>query len=56
MTVLRERLMSEKKKRKPGPKPEVLKIEDEDWREAVKKALRKPPPPETAEKRKKSSD
>jgi hypothetical protein len=31
-----------KKKRKPpGPKPEILKIEETDWKEAVKKSLKK---------------
>jgi len=29
-----------KKKRTPGPKPDILKI-DGDWREAVKKSLYK---------------
>ena len=38
--------MAEKKNKKPekrGPKPDVLKIED-DWESAVKKALTKAPP------------
>ena len=32
-----------KKKKVPGPKPEILKIED-DWRDAVKKSLVKKKP------------
>jgi hypothetical protein len=32
-------------KKKPGPKPDILKIEG-DWKEAIKKSLQKKPPPE----------
>lgn len=35
----------EKGRRPPGPPADRLKIEEKDWEEAVKKALRKPPPP-----------
>jgi hypothetical protein len=35
----------EKKKRKTGPKPKSLKIDD-DWKQAVKRALGKKRPPE----------
>ena len=34
-----------KRKKKPGPKPEVLKIEAH-WEEAVRTVLRKKKPPE----------
>ncbi|HEV3279887.1 MAG TPA: hypothetical protein VG860_24080 [Terriglobia bacterium] len=33
------------KRQRPGPKPEVLKI-DMDWQEAVKLAMKKKKPPE----------
>jgi hypothetical protein len=32
--------------KKRGPKPEVLKIEDIDWKDAIKKSLEKKPPAE----------
>jgi hypothetical protein len=32
-----------KKRVQPGPKPDLLKI-DEDWREAIKKSLKKKKP------------
>lgn len=35
--------MSEKEK--PGPKPEILQIDDA-WENAVKRAMKKPPPPQ----------
>jgi hypothetical protein len=39
-----------KKKAKPGPKPEVLKIEG-DWKDAVKDAMKRGKPPQpTSEK------
>lgn len=31
--------MPSKKKRKTGPEPERLKLDEKDWKEAVKKAL-----------------
>lgn len=34
----------ERKPRKPGPDPEVVKIEG-DWKDAVRKALKKGKPP-----------
>jgi hypothetical protein len=34
-----------KKRATPGPKPDVLKLEG-DWKDAVKKSLRKKKPPE----------
>jgi hypothetical protein len=35
-----------KKKRKPpGPKPEILKIEGVNWKDAIKKSLKKKRPP-----------
>jgi hypothetical protein len=36
---------SKKKKLTPGPKPDVLKI-DEDWQDAIKKSLQKKKPSE----------
>jgi hypothetical protein len=46
-----------KRKAQPGPTPETLKIEG-DWKDAVKKALRKTPPakgwPKPEPKKKKS--
>jgi len=36
----------ENKKRKPGPKPEILKLEEKDWEKAVREALKKRPPDE----------
>jgi len=39
--------------RKPGPKPDRLKV-DGDWEDAVKKALQAPKPPK--KKKDKSSD
>ena len=30
----------------PGPDPDRLDVEEEDWQEAVKKALKKEKPPE----------
>lgn len=36
--------MSKKRKKKPGPKPERLKLEG-DWKDAIKKALKKTLPP-----------
>jgi len=36
---------TKKERETPGPKPDILKLE-EDWREAVKKSLRKKKPPE----------
>lgn len=37
-------------KRKPGPKPEKLKI-DGDWKDAVKSALRRGKPPREPSKK-----
>jgi len=34
------------KKKTPGPKPEVLKIEGMNWKEAIKKSFQKQKPPE----------
>jgi hypothetical protein len=36
-------------KRKPGPKPEALKI-DGDWKDAVKSALKRGKPPKPKER------
>ena len=37
---------------KPGPEPERLKLDREDWGETVKEALKKPPPPKSKSPRK----
>ena len=34
----------EKETGRPGPEPDRLKIDEKDWREAVKKALETPSP------------
>ena len=36
--------MSEPDQKQPGPDPERLKLDDEDWGDAVGKALKKPRP------------
>ncbi len=36
-------------KQKPGPRPDRVKI-DEDWEDAVKKAVKKPKPPKDGSK------
>ena len=46
--------MSKKKKKKRGPKPENLNL-DEDWQCAVNKALKKKKPKEGWPKKKKKS-
>ena len=33
-----------KQHEKPGPDPDRLKLPEKDWKEAVRKALKKPPP------------
>ena len=38
--------MAKKKKSKRGPKPEMLKFEDENFENAVKKAIQKKKPKE----------
>jgi len=37
-------IMSERKKRKRGPKPDRLVIETEEWQDAVQKAVKKKRP------------
>jgi len=34
----------EDNQRKPGPEPDRLKLDESDWQEAVRKALKKKPP------------
>lgn len=38
--------MSEDEKAHPGPDPERLSLNEEDWREAVRRALKDEKPPE----------
>lgn len=33
-------------KKKPGPAPDHVKLDDEDWEEAIGKAIKKPKPAE----------
>ena len=33
-------------KKKPGPAPDHVKLDDEDWEEAIGKAIKKPRPAE----------
>jgi len=34
------------KRKKPGPKPNQLKIDSDDWEKAIQKAIKKQKPPE----------
>jgi len=36
--------MTDKPKKQPGPEPDRLKLDEEDWEEAVKQAMQKKRP------------